>query len=281
MKTHFFTLLAIGMVPLAAGTVPAQAQSGNASAALETVLASDIRADDRARDQYRHPAETLEFFQTGPGDTVIEYAPGGGWYTRVLAPYLVDDGQFVGVVFNPDSIEVFDDDTRTRVREGVASWSARMAEAMGIDAAALPIHFTDEIPAALNGQVDRVLIVRMLHNMMRWGIADAEIAMLGNALVPDGMIGVVQHRAPADWADEHADGSNGYVREADIIALMERNGFELVDSSEINANPNDPADTDTGVWRLPPTFARGDENREEYAAIGESDRMTLLFRKAR
>ena len=247
---------------------------------LAEVLEHERRAEDAARDEFRNPAETLAFFQVEADQTVLEYAPGGGWYTRILAPYLAEKGGYIAVGFDPDNIESLPVDFRAQVREGGETFAATQSEALGIDAEKLPFHFGNEVPDELDGTVDRVLMIRMMHNLIRWGIAESEIAALRDTLKPDGLLGVVQHRAKADAPDDYVDGNAGYLKEADLIAFFEANGFELVGSSEINANPNDTADYDNGVWTLPPSYALGDEDRETYAAIGESDRMTLLFRKA-
>ena len=246
---------------------------------LAEVIASDIRADDKARDEFRHPAETLGFFQVEPTHTVIEYAPGGGWYTRILAPYVSDEGQYVGVGFGPEAAASLGEEFVARVKEGAATFSERQAEGTGIAAEKLPYYFTSELPEDMVGTVDRVLIMRMMHNLKRWGVADTEVEGLFAALKPGGMLGVVQHRAKADAPDDYVDGNKGYLKEAELITFFEGKGFELVESSEINANPDDTADYESGVWTLPPSFAKGDEDREKYAAIGESDRMTLLFKK--
>ena len=124
-----------------------------------------------------------------------------------------------------------------------------------------------------------MLIFREMHNFKRFGWLDGELATARGLLKPDGLLGIVQHRAKADAPDAYADGSKGYLREKDVIAWVEARGFELVARSEVNANPADPADHPAGVWTLPPSFSQGEADRARYAAIGESDRMTLLFRK--
>ncbi|MEL6237500.1 MAG: methyltransferase, partial [Pseudomonadota bacterium] len=149
----------------------------------------------------------------------------------------------------------------------------------GIPAEKLPFYFGNAIPDDLKGTVDRALVIRMMHNLKNWGIADAEAEALFAALKPGGLLGVVQHRAKADAPADYVDGSMGYLKQDELIAFFEGKGFELVEASEINANPEDTADYEAGVWTLPPSYARGDEDRERYAEIGESDRMTLLFKK--
>lgn len=263
-----------------AGESSATGEQAQEDRKLAEVLAHERRAEDAARDEFRNPAETLGFFQLAPDQTVLEYAPGGGWYTRILAPYLAEEGGYVAVSFDPDNIESLPAEFRAQVREGGETFSATQSEALGIEAEKLPFHFGNEVPDELDGTVDRVLIIRMMHNLIRWGIAESEIAALRDTMKDDALLGVVQHRAKPDAPEDYVDGNNGYLKRDDLVAFFEANGFELVDESEINANPRDPADHESGVWTLPPTYARGDEDRETYAAIGESDRMTLLFRKA-
>ena len=245
---------------------------------LET-LADERRAEDTARDAYRNPAETLAFFQVAPDQTIIEYAPGGGWYTRILAPYLAEDGQYIASSFAPEAAASLGEDFVQRVSDFAASFSEEVGGELGIAPEKLPFYNGDAIPEEVNGTVDRVLVFRMMHNLKRWGIADSEAEGWLAALKPGGMLGVVQHRAKADAPDDLADGNLGYLKEAELIAFFEGKGFELVDTTEINANPKDTADHESGVWTLPPSYAKGDEDREKYTEIGESDRMTLLFKK--
>ncbi len=274
-------LALIGCTPEAAVTDgPDSTEAAVEDTALTEVLAHERRDADRARDEFRNPAETLAFFQMAPDQTVIEYAPGGGWYTRVLAPYVAGEGGYVAVGFVPEGIDTLPDNFKVQVREGGESFAETQSEALGIPAEDLPFYFGDAVPDALDGTVDRVLMIRMMHNLLRWDMAESEIATLRDTLKPDGLLGVVQHRAKADAPDDYVDGNMGYLKQADMIAFFEANGFELVDSSEINANSADTADYENGVWTLPPSYGLGDEDRETYAAIGESDRMTLLFRKA-
>ena len=283
---RFAALAAVSALALAA-CAPAEEDATNTGttastsddAALAEVLAHERRADDVKRDKHRHPGKTLEFFQLASDQTVIEYAPGGGWYTRILAPYVAEEGQYIATVFAPEGIESLGADFQARVREAGESFSSEQSEALGIPAEKLPVYFGDAIPDELDGTVDRVLVIRMMHNLMRWGIAESEIAALRDTLKPDGMVGIVQHRAKPDADDDFADGNAGYLKEETVVEFFTANGFELVDSSEINANPADSTRHEKGVWTLPPTYALGDKDREKYTEIGESDRMTLLFRK--
>lgn len=285
-----FTLAAAGALALAACSpasteTPDQDASSSPAdpaaieAALGDVVAHERRAEDTVRDAWRNPSQTLAFFQVAPDHSVIEYAPGGGWYTRVLAPYVHEEGQYIGVGFAPEAAADLGEEFVERVRAGGETFSDTQSEALGIPADKLPFYFGNAIPEDVAGTVDRVLMIRMMHNLIRWGIADSETEAMFAALKPSGMLGVVQHRAKADAPDEYVDGNKGYLKEAELIAYFEDKGFELVGTSEINANPADTADYENGVWTLPPVLGAGDENREEYEAIGESDRMTLLFKK--
>lgn len=240
-------------------------------ALLDLALAHPRRKDDRARDVWRHPAETLAFFKVRPGMTVIDYMPAGGWYTRVLVPYLGEGGKYVGLNPAPGENEAF----RNYV-SGLREKFPRQAAAWNLDGAAVDAYNTDELPEAMDGTVDRVLIFREMHNLHRNGILASELGRLHALLKDGGLLGIVQHRAKADAPAEYVGGGKGYMREQDVVGLVEAQGFELVGKSEINANPRDTADHEGGVWELAPVL-RG--NREDLRAIGESDRMTLLFRK--
>ncbi len=268
--------LALSPVAVGAITVSDEAEScDGCAAALDAALAHPRRAEDRARDTWRHPSETLSFFQVRPGMTVVDYTPSGGWWTRVLVPYLGDEGRYIGlnpdISANPQAARYYGD-TANVFPPKAAAWTGVPAERIGA-------YNTDGLPPALNGTVDRVLMFRALHNLHRTGMLPRELTAIRALLKPDGLLGIEQHRAKADAPEAYVDGSKGYLREKDVIAIVEAQGFELVSKSEINANPSDTADHAAGVWALPPNFREGEKDRARYAAIGESDRMTLLFRK--
>lgn len=273
-------LLALAIAASAALAAPVSAQDNPAaSSAIETILAEDFRDEDRARDRWRHPAETLAFFRVEPTMTVVEYAPGGGWYTRVLAPLVGRQGRYLAV--NPAADETaMNEQQRARAASWPADFAGRVEQWTALPAASVTAFRSDSPPAGAAGTVDRILVIRNIHSILNDGVADAELANLRTLLADDGMIGVVQHRAPEGETAERANGSRGYVKQSYVIALFERAGFALVEQSEINANPADTADWPEGVWTLPPTYTLGDVDRARYEAIGESDRMTLLFRKA-
>lgn len=277
------TFLAAVALGLGVAAAPASAEAPrSAPAGVDPALAAaltDPRRDaDRVRDRWRHPAETLTFFDVRPDMKVGEYAPGGGWYSRLLGLYLGPRGRFVGLFFDPAQ-PAFGEKSKTGIREAaakfpmdVAGWSGQPVERF----AAYPL---DAIPDGEAGTFDRILVIRMFHNMLRFGIADGDLRKMRDLLKPGGMLGVVQHRARPETPYAYADGNKGYLLQDDVVKFIEASGFELVGTSEINANPADPADWPDGVWTLPPTLAKGEEARERYLAVGESDRMTLLFRK--
>lgn len=288
MKKRELAMAALGWASLCTAALalspPALAEQPNAAAQdhlalLDRVLGDQRRAEDRARDLYRHPRETLAFFDVRPEHAVAEYAPGGGWYSRILIPYLAEKGRYVALNYDAYG------DVPERYRESLMRFSEefprKASEQTGVSAEKISAHLTRQAPESLDGWLDRVLIIRMMHNLKRWGIADSELARIRKLLKPDGMVGIVQHWAPEGMAYEMTDGSRGYLKKSDVVALMRLHGFELVGESFINANPRDTADHPSGVWTLPPVLARGEENRDHYLAIGESNRMTLLFRKAR
>lgn len=253
----------------------AEAFAATHAEAISGAVNHPARAEDSARDQYRHPAETLAFFRVAPDMKVGEYAPGGGWYSRVLGHYLGGEGQLVGLYFDPTS-GPFNAESQQGIRAGAAGFAAKTAEATGLPADNFSGFTLDAVPEGEAGTFDRVLVIRMLHNMMRWNNADSELKAMRGLLKPSGMLGIVQHRAPEDASSDYANGSKGYLRQDDVIGFVEALGFEFVGSSEVNANPADSADHPEGVWEMPPTMST---KREELADKGESDRMTLLFRK--
>ena len=274
-----FLAAALLAAPLAlsAPAEPAVAQS--ADAALAAALAHERRAEDRARDDQRHPAETLAFFQVRPGMTVVDYMPAGGWYTRVIVPYLGPQGTYIALnpELHPSMTGYWD-----MYRGTAAKFPAEAREWVGEGHAKVIGANTDDDLAALAGTADRALIFREIHNMRRFGWLHDSLVTMRRLLKDDGLLGVVQHRAKADAPVDYILGDNGYQREEDVIKLFEAYGFELVDRSEVNANPNDPANWEGGVWTLPPGYRgapEGSARRAELDKVGESDRMTLLFRK--
>lgn len=254
--------------PAAPGAVEVAAPS------LADILAGDHRSDaNRARDIYRHPVATLEFFGLQPDMTVVEIWPSGGWYTEVIAPYMNEQGTYIAAHWDPE-------DEREFVRNGVQGFTEKLAARPDVYGNAqmgvlMPPEQWDFAPA---GSVDMIVTFRSIHNWMPRGYAEDMFVQFYKALKPGGVLGVVEHRGNPD-VEQDPKAASGYVNEAYAIQLAEAAGFELAGQSEVNANPADTKDYDTGVWTLPPTLRKKDEDRDKYVAIGESDRFTLKFVK--
>lgn len=248
-----------------------------ADEAMAVILADPRRDGDRIRDQYRHPAETLAFFKVKPGMTVVDYAPAGGWYTRILVPYLGANGRYIGL--NPD-VRTANDGVKKNFAGLAETFPAQASGWTGVPTERIGAYNSDGVPDGLKGKVDRVLIFRMIHNLWRFDLLRRELGTARLLLRDDGLLGIEQHRANKKAGADYTDGNKGYMREADVIALIESCGFELVGRSEVNANKSDPANHADGVWMLPPNL-RGatEETKPRLMLIGESDRMTLLFKK--
>lgn len=245
-------------------------------AKLELASTGEHRSDkNKARNQYRNPINTLDFFGLEPGMTVLEIAPGGGWYTEIIAPALRDTGVYIAGSYD---VEVADQPKyRYRQHKALLSQIADQAELYGqIKVAMYSPPESRELWSA--DSVDMVLTFRSSHGWTRKGLVDDVYADFFKVVKPGGTLGVVQHRAP-EGGDAIAWAKKGYVAESRIIQAATKAGFVLDEKSEINANPRDLKDHDEGVWRLPPTLSLGDEDREKYMAVGESDRMTLRFKK--
>lgn len=245
----------------------------------------------KARYKYRHPAETLNFFGIKPGMTVVEVLPGGGWYTRILLSYLGPDGHLIGADYNVDiyrHLGFWSAEELDAKKTWVESWTRRAEKWRGDDGAPVSAFVMGKMPASLKGSADAVLLIRLLHNPERVrSKSDTDytteiLTDVYDVLRPDGIVGVVQHHARDDKSDEWANGRRGYLKKSFVISRLEAAGFKFVGESDINANPKDqPGDADF-VWRLPPTLIGSRNNpelRSKYRAIGESNRMTLKFRK--
>ena len=268
--------------------VTAGAATAADSARLSAVLEAQVEKR-KARYQWRHPQETLEFFGITPGMTVVEVLPGGGWYSSILVSYLGSEGVLVGADYPLEMWHKFPfgtDEFIAKRRAWVEEWPQRAAEWKGDDGASARAVRIGMIPDSMDGTADAVLFVRALHNLNRFetkgGFLSSALADSLAVLKPGGVVGVVQHEAPAGSSDEWADGSRGYLNQSALIAQFEAAGFEYLGSSAINLNPADVPAEDEVVWRLPPSLQTSSNNPElaaKYEAIGESNRMTLLFRK--
>jgi predicted methyltransferase len=242
--------------------------------ALKTAIAAPSRTPANvARDRYRHPEETLRFFGVRPSDTVVEIWPGGGWYTEILAPYVLSGGGTYYAAALPGQ------------QEGIARIRARDVALYG---AIRPVVFPAFDSAATrvpDGSADVVLTFRNVHNWRmgyqregRQDYSEEAFRQMFAMLRPGGTLGVVDHRLP-ESADAERERNSGYIKVSTVRRLAEAAGFRFVAASEVNANPRDTADWPNGVWTLPPALRLGEVDRERYVAIGESDRMTLRFVK--
>jgi len=260
------------MLAMAISTATVHA-ADNTAAALNKLLTGDHRsAENKARDQYRHPVETLTFFGIKPDMTVVEIFPGGGWYTEILAPFLKDEGKYYAAGTDPDSSSKFAREAAKRFKEKMDA--DEIYSKVNITVLAPP----DKATIAPAGTADMVLTFRNIHNWMGGGYADDVFNAMYKALKPGGTLGVVEHRGNPKIPQDPEAGS-GYVNQDHAIKLAEKAGFKFVASSEVNANPRDTKDYKKGVWTLPPTFTLKDKDRDKYLAIGESDRFTLKFIK--
>jgi len=258
----------LALAPFAARAEQAPAQDDR----LKEAVAGDHRsAEDKGRDAYRHPYETLTFFGIRPDMTVVEIYPGRGWYTDILAPYLKDDGTLYAA-------EHPGDPSYAAVQNSLEAFDRKLKDAPEIYSQVKRTKVTEDGDIAPPGSADLVVTFRNLHSFMRAGTEEASFAAIYKALKPGGVLGVVQHRGDPKVEQDPKAGT-GYVNEDYVIALAKKAGFELVETSEINANPKDTKDYAKGVWTLPPSLRLGDEDREKYVEIGESDRMTLKFVK--
>ena len=248
-------------------------KDSSTAAALDRVLAGDHRSQaNRARDAYRHPKDTLLFFGIRPNMTVVEVWPGAGWYTEILAPLLRERGKLYAAQLDPSGSDY--------VRNTVESYRVKLASAPYLydKVTVTTLLSASKQPIAPAGSADLVLTFRNLHNWMMLGWERQALEAMHAALKPGGILGIVEHRGDPD-VPQDPKALSGYVNEQYAIELIEGAGFELIERAEINANPKDLKNYEQGVWALPPTFAAGEENRQRYSQIGESDRFTLKFRK--
>ncbi len=250
------------------------AQAESLDPALQAAISGDQRSPENVRrDAHRHPGETLAFFGIRPDMQLIELWPGGGWYTEILAPYLRDRGHLTAASFGADNPVPF----RARYhRKFMDKLKASPAVYDRVSVITLdPPQRADLGPA---NSADMVLTFRNLHNWINDDALEAVFQAVYRVLKPGGIFGVVEHRGIVG-ADVKASSRQGYVPEAYVIETLEKIGFLLAGRSELNANPKDDKQHPKGVWTLPPSYRLGDTDRAKYAAIGESDRMTLKFVK--
>jgi predicted methyltransferase len=263
--------------PEAAAPVAAAPDTAATEARLREILAMPHRPEaERVRDVHRHPVETLTFFGIQPHHTVVELSPGGGWYTNLLGPLLVEKGKLIAVTSDPNGKPGYSRDNAVKLRETIAAnkqlFGTTEATVMAL------LDTPPRIELGPDGSADAVLTFRNVHNWAKAEKLDAVLAASFKVLKPGGVLGVVDHRAKAD-APLAAAMEAGYLPEAWVIERVTAAGFVLEGKSEVNANPRDSKDHPHGVWSLPPTLQGKDKDMEKFVAIGESDRMTLKFIK--
>jgi len=275
-----FTATCLLILGGAVAGLPAQAEMNTSTRMLvEAAISGDHRsAENKARDEYRKPLETLDFLGLESGMKVVEIWPGGGWYSEILAPVLKDDGQFYAAQFDINGSFGYQ-------RRGLGAFLTKAGAEPDIyrDMVITEFEMPYKIDIAPRGSVDMILTFRNVHNLvMEYNgggrYADLAFQVMFDTLKPGGILGVVDH----EWDDvENEDplSANGYISRARTIAFAEKAGFQLAGESEILHNPRDSKDHAAGVWTLPPSYAKGDEDRAKYAAIGESDRFLLKFVK--
>ena len=275
MIRQSFALALAAAIAACAPSPPAAATAADEPALRAAIAAPSRTPANVARDRYRHPYETLSFFGVEADDTVVEIWPGGGWYTEILAPYVLQGG---GTYY----AAAMNDNMLNGVRRLMAANPTLYG---GIRLASFPA-FEPGQTRVPDASADVVLTFRNVHNWIMGYQRNSEpygeeaFRQMYAMLRPGGTLGVVDHRLP-ESADAERERSSGYIRTSTVRRLAEAAGFRLVEESAINANPLDTADWPRGVWTLPPTLRLGDQDRERYLAIGESDRMTLRFVKPR
>lgn len=281
-------LLSATGLTLAVWSASAQAEAKKqlgASEAIAAVVNGEWRSEqDKSRDEWRHPRESLEFWGLKPGMTILEVQPGGGYWTEILAPF----AHQTGGEFYATAADLDNPDTPEGARKGREAFAARFASKPEIYGDVKLVNWGAKSAPLPENKFDFILTARSVHGWMASGMADKVFADLARGLKPGGILALEQHRAKPGPQDPKA--ASGYVTEEYVIELAKKAGLELVARSEINANPKDTADHPFGVWTLPPTrrtrpYSEGgaahDPNfdRAKYDAIGESDRMTLKFTK--
>ncbi|MBU2883832.1 methyltransferase [Psychrosphaera sp. B3R10] len=246
---------------------------------IDSILDSDHRLEqDKQRDIYRHPKETLAFFGLKPNHTVLDIWPGSGWYTEIVAPYVKGSGQYIAANFSP---ERFNSGDKREVYWGKISlkFMEKVAEKDIYGDVQLEVFENGKFEKPNNlPKVDIVLLIRSIHIWDEQGTLSEGLKSVFEVLKPGGILGIVQHRSNS-ISSIASSASEGYMDELYVIDAVTQAGFELEASSNINANPNDTKDYPRGVYTLPPTLAMGNVERDKYLQIGESDRMTLKFVK--
>ena len=277
------TVLTIVIAAILAG--PTFASEADMAARIENAMFGDHRSEEnRARNRYRHPVGTLMFFGLREGMTVMEITPGGGWYTEILAPVLRHHGQFIVASYDVD-VEGQPEYRYGQHRDLLDRF--RGEPELYDQVAVVPFSPPQSASLGAADSVDMIVTFRNTHGWVNDGLAQPNFDEFARVLKPGGVLGIVQHRAD-DGTDPEATAKNGYVSEQAVIEYARNAGLYLDGRSEVNANPLDNHDHEAGVWSLPPGFRtcrdlQGTDEWETCAApwrdLGESDRMTLRFRK--
>ena len=237
-------------------------------------IASDHRTEEeRQRDLYRHPEETLEFFGLTPELSVVELWPGGGWYTKIIAPVVRGRGTYYAAHVDPDSkVEMLR--LSAQKYQTMLDSNPELYDEVQMTVLMPP----EQLEIAPAGSVDLVVSFRSVHNWMAFDMQDDVMQAVYNALKPGGIFGVVEHRG-IEGQEQNPRASTGYVSVAAMIAMAEKAGLQFESASEVNANLADTKDYPDGVWSLPPRLRGGEQDQQKYLDIGESDRFTLRFVK--
>lgn len=262
------------LLPLLLSTSALTANAASDFDGLKQAIAGKHRAaEHKARDKYRHPEQTLEFFEVKNDMTVVEIWPGAGWYTEILAPYLKTNGKLIAAQFSPDAELPYH---KNAAQKYIDKLKAQPNFYGNVELSVLePPQYLQIAP---DNSVDRVLTFRNVHNWMASDQAAIVFKAMFAALKPGGILGVVEHRSN-NLKPQDPKAASGYVSEDYVIALARNAGFEFLAKSDINANNKDTKDYAEGVWMLPPALSGKDKDRKKYLAIGESDRMTIKFIK--
>jgi predicted methyltransferase len=285
MKTSQLCFAAFALAATSCGgssPPPPQSPSEQPTPATEAKLAAIITGsqrtpEERARDVYRHPRETLEFFGVRENMTIVELSASKGWYTAILGPLVNGKGKLLVTSADPNGPA---DSEGTKNAKSLLERISKDQATFGNVSTIVTNWKKDDVSLGPDGSADMVLTFRNLHGYISNGIIDKVLAASFKVLKPGGILGVEEHRAKPDAStDPKAIGDTGYVPEALAVQLAQKAGFRLAGASEINANPKDTKDYPKGVWTLPPTLELKDQDKDKYMAIGESDRMTLKFVK--
>jgi len=268
---------------------PAPAPQDAARAAIQAAVDGAWRSDsDRSRDSDRHPVDALAFWGLAPGMAILEVQPGAGWWTEILAPF----ARATGGSFSVTAADLDNPELPPAAREARQAFADRLAAKPDVYGTVGLVNFGPKSAPLPAANYDFILTARSAHGWINAGTADKMFADFFQALKPGGILALEQHRANegTDPGDPVKGTQSGYVMQSAVVALAEKAGFVLDASSEINANAADTKDHPFGVWTLPPSsrtrpYSEGPDandpafDRSKYDAIGESDRMTLRFRK--